>query len=66
MRVFFDKHGIPGDSGALVKDSVTGRGVGIYMGRDPVPSSLGGPAVYEGVAQALPQAGYELELDLFI
>jgi hypothetical protein len=66
MRVFLDKYGVPGDSGALVKDPSTGRGVGIYMGRDPVPPSLGAAAVYEGVAQYLPQVQHELELDLFL
>jgi len=66
MRVFFDTYGIPGDSGALVRDKASGRGIGIYMGRDPVPPSFGAAPVYEGVAQALSQAQYELQLDLLI
>jgi hypothetical protein len=66
MRVFFDKYGVRGDSGALVSDQTTGRGVGIYMGRDPIPPSLGAAGVYEGVAQYLPQVQHELELDLFL
>jgi hypothetical protein len=66
MRVFLDKHGQAGDSGALVKDKSTGRGVGIYMGRDPIPPSLGAAGVYEGVAQYLPQVKHELELDLYL
>jgi hypothetical protein len=61
MRVFFDKHGIGGDSGALVKETGSGLGVGIYMGVAPVPGTTG-----EGIAQALSQAQDSLQLDLFI
>lgn len=66
MRVFFDKHGIPGDSGALVRETTTGLGVGIYMGRYPIPPSPGARPVYEGGAQALSQAQDELQLNLWI
>lgn len=66
MRVFLDSCGIPGDSGALVMDQATRQGIGIYMGRDPVPPSLGAPPVYEGVAQALSQAKHTLQVDLFL
>jgi hypothetical protein len=66
MRLFFDKHGINGDSGALVRETTTGLGVGIYMGRYPIPPSPGAPPVYEGGAQALSQAQDELQVDLFI
>jgi len=30
----------PRDSGALVSEARTGRGVGVYIGRDPVPRSV--------------------------
>jgi hypothetical protein len=63
MRVFFDKHGIQGDSGALVQETATRLGVGVYMGRYPIPSSAG---AYQGGAQALSQAQDELQLNLFI
>jgi hypothetical protein len=63
MRVFFDKHGIQGDSGALVQETATRLGVGVYMGRYPIPSSEG---AYHGGAQALSQAQDELQLNLFI
>lgn len=66
MRVFLDNFGTHGDSGALVKDVATGYGIGIYMGTDPIPPTLGGTPVKEGVAQALSQAQYEMQLDLFL
>jgi hypothetical protein len=66
MRVFFDRHGIAGDSGALVLEGTTGLGVGVYMGRYPIPPSFGAAPIYEGGAQALSQAQHELQLDLFI
>jgi hypothetical protein len=66
MRVFFDKHGIRGDSGALVQETKTKLGVGVYMGRYPIPPKLGAPPVYQGGAQALSQAQDELQLDLFL
>lgn len=66
MRVFMDNFGVHGDSGALVKDTATGYGLGIYMGTDPIPPSLGAQPVQEGVAQSLSQAQYELQLDLFL
>ena len=60
MRVFLDAHGIGGDSGALVYETASGLGVGIYMGVAPVPGTSG-----EGIAQALSQAKHSLRLDLF-
>jgi hypothetical protein len=66
MRVFFDKHGIAGDSGALVLEDATGVGVGIYMGSYPIPPALGGSPVHEGGAQSLSQAKEVLQLDLYV
>ena len=65
MRVFMDKFGRPGDSGALVSEARTGRGVGVYIGRDPVPRSVGGASVWEGTSQFLTQAQFNLRIDLF-
>jgi hypothetical protein len=66
MRVFFDQHGIAGDSGALVRERATGDGVGIYMGSYPIPPVLGGSPVNEGGAQSLSQAKEVLQLDLYV
>ena len=66
MRVFFDKPGIAGDSGALVLEQGTKTGVGIYMGSYPIPPTGGGQPVQEGGAQALSQAQHVLQLDLYV
>ena len=65
MRVFLDVHGIPGDSGALVRETNKGPGVGIYMGQtNPYVAPNG--QVVEGVCQYLEQARDALNLDLFL
>lgn len=69
MRVFFDKYGVSGDSGALIREKNTGLGVALYMGRELVPPFIGAPATmatFEGVAQHLGQAEYVLQAELSI
>ena len=39
---------------------------GVYIGRDPVPRSVGGASVWEGTSQFLTQAQFNLRIDLFI
>jgi hypothetical protein len=60
LRLYLDKGGVPGDSGALVRNS-SGAGVGIYIGKVPIL----GTHTYYGVAQLLSQAQYALNVDLY-
>ncbi|MGE3336007.1 MAG: hypothetical protein AB7I36_20395 [Rhodospirillaceae bacterium] len=64
MRVFLDQHGQYGDSGALVTDTQTRNGVGLYMGKVIVPDGRGG-FTPEGICQLLEQVRDGLILDLF-
>lgn len=66
MRVFFDTHGSGGDSGALVTERVSGDGVGIYMGRAPIPHSSGAGVTMEGVGQLLAQAETFFMAEFFV
>jgi hypothetical protein len=62
QRVIADTHGVPGDSGSLLRDGqAAARGVGLYMGT--VPDGRGG---FEGMYQDLSQVTRYFNIDLFV
>lgn len=61
QRVFLDVPGKAGDSGALVQASLTGEGLGIYMGI--IPDGVGG---HEAVCQDLYQASVYLDFKAYL
>lgn len=59
QRLVIDAHGVKGDSGALVEESPSGNGVGIYMGT--IDDGAGGK---NGLCQDLHQASIYFEMNL--
>jgi hypothetical protein len=61
IRLWLSSHGTEGDSGALVRDSVSGDPIGLYVGgyADPVGSA-------GGLAQHLYQATTLMDMEIYV
>ena len=62
LRLYLETFGVHGDSGALVTDSSSGEGLGIYIGSLANPGS----GVVSGIAQLLSQAEHALNIECYL